>query len=198
MTALRRCVGALVLGLVALAVAGPASAQEEPNRTVQVSFDVGGYDEEVGDWVVDSVEVSGDLVAGAQVTVELRGPQGRVLWTGTQAVRGALTRIDVGSAVAVGDVVEAAVSHAVATEVQGAQVEVDGAAPDAVDAAPAVPAEVEAAQVVRLPRGSETWSAAGGGAGKAQLALSMVLAIIIVAVLFRSPLPAASGERWTR
>lgn len=170
MSAHRRCLGALALCCAALAIAAPAAAQEEPGRTVQVSFDVGGYDEAVSDWVVDSVEVTGDLVAGAKVTVELRGAGGRVLWTGTQDVGDELTRIDVGTAVAVGDVVEAAVSHAVATAVEGVQV----------------------------VRPHVAWSAAGGGAGRGQLALSMVLAVIIVAVLFRSPLPSASSERWTR
>lgn len=37
-----------------------------------------------------------------------------------------------------------------------------------------------------------------GTGGSGQLALSMVLAVIIVAVIFRTPLPSASTQRWTR
>jgi hypothetical protein len=50
---------------------------------------------------------------------------------------------------------------------------------------------------VQIERPEVTWSAAGSG-GSGQLALSMVLAIIVVAVVFRTPLPSASTQRWTK
>lgn len=52
---------------------------------------------------------------------------------------------------------------------------------------------VEAAQVV--PEVSHTTE---GGGGSGQLALSMVVIIALVALVFRTPLPSASTARWTR
>jgi hypothetical protein len=37
-----------------------------------------------------------------------------------------------------------------------------------------------------------------GGGGSGQLALSMVVIIALVALVFRTPLPSASTARWTR
>ena len=39
---------------------------------------------------------------------------------------------------------------------------------------------------------------AGGGAGGGDLALTMVLAVLLVALVFRTPLPSASSQRWTK
>ncbi len=39
---------------------------------------------------------------------------------------------------------------------------------------------------------------AGGGGGTGQVATSMVLVIIIAVVLFRTPLPSAASQRWTK
>jgi hypothetical protein len=41
------------------------------------------------------------------------------------------------------------------------------------------------------------WGAGGGAAG-GDLALSMVLAVLLVAMVFRTPLPSASTQRWTK
>ena len=41
------------------------------------------------------------------------------------------------------------------------------------------------------------WKAGGGGGG-GQLALSMVMAVLLVAIVFRTPLPSASTQRWTK
>ena len=152
-----------------LVVAAPASAQEEPTGTVNISFDVGEYDDALGDWPIDVVEVSGDLADGEDFTVELRDDDGAVLWSATQAFANDPTRITVDRPVAVADVADAGVSQPL-TIVGGVQVE----------------------------RPPVTWSASGGGTGSGQLALSMVLAIIVVAVVFRTPLPSASTQRWTR
>lgn len=203
MSALRRCLGALGLGCVALAVAAPASAQEAPDPAVQITFDLGEHSSTLGDWTVASVEVSGDLIVGEPVTVILWGADDRELWAGTKPFERPVTRFAVDVPVAVGAVLEAGAWQGLPTAVGG--VVIGGALdrppaqpvdpePEIADAPPAPPV-VEGAQVVRP---HVAWSAAGGGAGKAQLALSMVLAIIIVAVLFRSPLPSTSSERWTR
>lgn len=154
--------------LVILMSARPASAQEEPLGNVDITFDVGGFDATLGDWAVEVVEVTGDLADGQPFTAELTGADGRVLWSSTQAFTAPTMRIDVVPPVAVGAVAAAGVSQP-QTIVAGVQVE----------------------------RPEVTWSAAGGG-GSGQLALSMVMAIIVVAIVFRSPLPSASTQRWTR
>lgn len=203
MSTLRRCLGALGLGCVALVPAAPASAQEAPDPAVQISFDLGEHSPTLGDWTVAAVEVRGDLIVGEPVTVVLWGADDRELWAATTPFERPVTRFAVDVPVAVGSVLEAGAWQGLPTAVAG--VVIGGALdrapvpsvepdPEVVDAPPAPP-EVEGAQVVRP---HVAWSAAGGGAGKAQLALSMVLAIIVVAVLFRTPLPSTSSERWTR
>jgi hypothetical protein len=39
---------------------------------------------------------------------------------------------------------------------------------------------------------------ASGGGGGGQLALSMVMAVLLVAIVFRTPLPSSSTQRWTK
>jgi hypothetical protein len=148
----------------------PALGQQEDEviGDVAISFDVGELDAAEGDWLIDSVTVSGDLEEGAPFTLELRGADDALLWTATQPYEAPTTRIEVTEAVAVGEVLTAGVSQG-QTIVGGVQVE-----PPAVD-----------------------WSSSGGG-GSGQLALSMVMTVIIVAIVFRSPLPSASTERWTK
>ncbi|HEX4867463.1 MAG TPA: hypothetical protein VFV32_07535, partial [Acidimicrobiales bacterium] len=147
----------------------PASGQEQPPvGQVDISFEVGDYNPRLDDWVIDVVVVSGDLEVGAAFTVELRGGGGEVLWSATQPFSGDPTRIVVDRPVAVGALTDAGVSQP-QTVVAGVQIE----------------------------RPEVTWSAAGSG-GSGQLALSMVLAIIVVAVVFRTPLPSASTQRWTK
>lgn len=159
----------LVAGVALVTVAGPASAQEEPVvGAVDISFDVGSFDGELGDWTIDVVVVSGELEVGAPFTVELLGEGDAVIWAATQPFTGSPMRISVDQAVAVGDVTSAGVAQA--------QPIVGG---------------------VQVQRPPVEWSASGGG-GSGQLALSMVLAIIVVAVVFRTPMPSASTQRWTR
>lgn len=173
----RRCrlLLAVLAGSMAASLVGgaAASAQDapsspEPVRNVQVGFELGAFDPELGDWTIDAVEVSGDLADGAAFTVELQGVSDRPLWTSTQPYDGRPTRIALTGDVTVGEVTSAAVSQ-----------------PDTVVAG------------VQIERPEVTWSAAGGG-GSGRLALSMVLAVLVVVVLFRSPLPSASTQRWTR
>lgn len=160
---------ALMAGSVAVLTPAPASAQEEPPiGQVDISFEVGDYAPRLDDWVVDVVVVTGDLEVGAPFTVELRDSTGGVLWSGTQSFAGDPTRIVVDRPIAVGKLADAGVSQP-QTVVAGVQIE----------------------------RPEVTWSASGSG-GSGQLALSMVLAIIVVAVVFRTPLPSASTQRWTR
>jgi hypothetical protein len=160
----------IALGLgVLLASASAAAAQEdEVIGDVDISFDVGDVDPADGDWHIEVVEVSGDLEAGQDFTVELTDVDGAVLWTATAVYTEPITRIEVTEDVFVGEVASAGVEQGL-TIVGGVQIE---------------PPVVE-------------WSA-GGGAGGGQLALSMVMAVLVVAIVFRTPLPSASTQRWTK
>lgn len=159
---------AVAASLLLAAPAGAQSADEE--RAVTIEFDVGDFDAERGDWSVTVVYVSGDLQPGEAFTVELRGEVGEVVWSGSDTFDGSTTAIAVDDFVAVGDVTEAAISQSI----------------------PAV-----AGDVVTRPVPEVLQQGSGGGGG-GQLALSMVVAVILVAILFRSPLPSASTQRWTR
>jgi hypothetical protein len=158
----------MLLLVVPLYLAAPASAQEEPIGKVEINLDVGSFDPDMGDWAVKAVEITGGLADRQPFTAELTGAGGEVLWSSTQAFTAPSMRIEVAPPVAVGAVTAAGVSQP-QTTVAGVQIE----------------------------RPEVTWSAAGGG-GSGQLALSMVLAIFVVAVVFRTPLPSASTQRWTR
>jgi hypothetical protein len=160
---------AIVGGWAAIvAVASPAGAQEEPIGNVVISFDVGEFDPVEDDWSVDVVEVSGDLQDGVDFTVELTGEDGEVVWSATESFTAPVTRIEVTTPLMVGEVAEAGVSQGI-TEVAGVQIE---------------PPVLE-------------WKGGGGGGG-GQLALSMVLAVLLVAIIFRTPLPSATTQRWTK
>lgn len=169
-TAARVMVGGAVLIAAQCVISiAPAAAQEGPPvGNVDISFDVGEFDSELGDWAIEVVEVSGDLTPGEAFTVEVRGEGEVVLFTATQPYAGDVTRIEVPVPVAVGDVVDAGISQA--------QPIVGG---------------------VVIERPEVDWSASGGG-GSGQLALSMVMTVIIVAIVFRTPLPSASTQRWTK
>lgn len=164
-----RLAGALLSSLALVVVGGSqAAAQEDPIGEVEVSFEVGDFDADVDDWVIDAVEVTGGLAPGQPVTVEVRDGADRVIWSETVTYQPPSIRVDVTGTVAVGDVASAGVAQP--------QVEVAG---------------------VQVQRPEVSWSTAGGG-GSGQLALSMVLAVIIVAIVFRTPTPSASTQRWTR
>ena len=163
----------LMMGVGAFVVTGAsaASAQDgEEIGNVDISFDVGDFDSAAGDWTIDVVEVSGDLEDGQEFTVELTDSDGEVVWSATESFDEPVTRISVTEPVTVGEVASAGVSQAQAPPVVGGvQIE-----PPIVD-----------------------WGASGGGGG-GQLALSMVMAVLLVAIVFRTPLPSASSQRWTR
>jgi hypothetical protein len=112
--------------------------------------------------------VSGDLEDGRDFTVELTGEDGEVVWSATQPFTAPVTRIEVTTPVTVNEVVDAGVSQGIAV-VGGVQIE---------------PPLLE-------------WKGGGGGGG-GQLALSMVMAVLLVAIVFRTPLPAATSQRWTK
>jgi hypothetical protein len=158
-------------GLLLIVLAGraaPASAQDgvdEP-REVEVGFDLGEY--VGGDWTVDAVVVEGDLDEGQDVTVQILGTSGRVLWQGTLPFTKPSLRIPLDQRVLVGDVESAGISQAL-TIVDTLLVEPDINAP-----------------------------VSGGGGGAGQIATTMVLVIIIAVILFRTPLPSASSQRWTK
>ena len=169
----RRSLLFAALSLTWLATASsPALAQDGDDELiggVQINFDVGDFDSTVDDFTIDVVVVSGDLFDGEEFTVQLTGADGQVLWSATTTFTAPVTRIPVTTPVGVGDVAEAGVSQALVPEVQAVQIE-----PPVVD-----------------------YKAGGGGAG-GQLALSMVLTLLLVAIMFRTPLPSATAQRWTK
>ena len=151
--------------------AGPAAAQEvDEEGNVEITFDVGEFDGERGDWPFTVVYVAGDLTEGEPFTVVLSGDDGTVLWSGADRFTAPVTTVAVDRFVAVGDVVEAGISQSV-PEVAG--------------------------DVVERPA-PEVLSQGAGGGGSGQLALSMVLAVILVAIVFRTPLPSQTTQRWTK
>jgi hypothetical protein len=173
-TALRRALlAAAVVQLVVALATTSAGAQDAPVDApdvalgVTISFDVGPYDPELGDFRVEAVEVAGEAHGPQAVTVELRDADGDVLWSTVTTLTPPSTTLTVDRPVAVGAVASAGLSQPVPV--------------------------VEAAQVV--PEVNHTTE---GGGGSGQLALSMVVIIALVALVFRTPLPSASTARWTR
>lgn len=161
---------ALVIGATGT-TAIPAGAQTpDEERAVEITFDVGDFDGEQGDWPITVVYVSGDMEDGQPFTVELTGEDGSVVWSGTETFTAPITTVAVDRFVAVGAVVEAGISQAI-PEVAG--------------------------DVVERPA-PEVLSQGAGGGGSGQLALSMVLAVILVAIVFRTPLPSQTSQRWTK
>ncbi len=160
----------------AVALAGvwlvPAAAQESPGsddapRSVNISFDLGDFDTARGDWPVSTVIVDGDLDEGVDFTVELRGTGDRVIWSAVRAFTLPQTRIGTGEFIGVGDVTRAGISQALTLD-----------------------------PLLVQPELSEN-PVQGGGGSTGQVATSMVLVIIIAVILFRTPLPSASTQRWT-
>lgn len=170
-----RALAALLVCGAVLAGSAPASAQEpEPSDAeevvgaFQLSFAIGTFDVGLGDFPITAVTVTGGGGSEAATTVELRGAGGRVLWSATVALTPPSTTVRVDPPVAVGAVESAGVARA----------------------APAVAAE-------RFVPPAVFHSAQGGG-GSGQLALSLVLVVALVAIVFRTPLPSAATQRWTR
>jgi len=165
----RHLLATVVALLPVVFVAAPAAAQDgELIGGVDISFDLGEFDNAENDWTIDGVEVSGDLEDGEDFTVELTDEDGAVVWTATVPYTDPVTRIPVTTALAVSDVADAGVSQGI-TVVGGVQIE-----PPILD-----------------------WKGGGGGGG-GQLALSMVMAVLLVAIVFRTPLPSATTQRWTK
>lgn len=162
----------LALGVASIFVlATPAGAQDtDEDRSVEITFDVGDFDSERGDWAITVVHVTGEMEPDQTFTVELLDDDGVVLWSGADTFTAPTTSISVLPFVAVGDVAGTSISQTL-PEVLGEAVE-------------RVPAEV-------LSQGA-------GGGGGGTLALSMVLAVVLVAIVFRTPLPSASTQRWTK
>jgi hypothetical protein len=158
----------VVASLLVWAPAAHAQGEEEPVGEVDISFDVGEFDPVEEDWTIAVVEVAGDLEEGVDFTVELTDEDGEVVWSATEAFTAPSTRIEVTDTVTVGEVADAGVSQGI-TVVGGVQIE---------------PPVLE-------------WKGGGGGGG-GQLALSMVMAVLLVAIIFRTPLPSATTQRWTK
>lgn len=207
-----RTLTALLLALCGL-LASPAGAQVE--RNVTIDFEVGDFDPTEGDWPITVVNVSGDLDADEVFVVELRDGDGEIVWAGEGVFSPPTTSVTVDSFVAVGDVDEAAIGQRLPEEATTTtavpEPEVAGDVvtnpPSRISTAPSTtppssptPTEPTAPTVEGdvtvapdpLPRQGS------GLVGAGQLALSMVIAVIFVAILFRTPLPSATTQRWRR
>ena len=170
MTARRVLLATLLAIFASAAIATPAAAQDELVGNVEISFEIGPYDADIDDFPVSAVIVEGNLEDGKDVTVEIKGTGGRVLWSGTAPFHAPSITIDVDELVPVGEVASAGVAQAREPVVAGVVIE---------------PPEV-------------FHSSGGGAAGSGQLGLSMVVIIALFAILFRTPLPSASTQRWIR
>ncbi|HSP04275.1 MAG TPA: hypothetical protein VLR27_12270, partial [Acidimicrobiales bacterium] len=190
----------------------------EEERPVKIDFEVGDFDSAEGDWPITVVNVSGDLEPDEVVVVELRDGDGEIVWAGEGVFSPPTTSVTVDSFVAVGDVDEAAIGQRMPEEtttttappepvVAGNVVTNPTTTPppssttspptttEAIEP-PAPPPTVEG-DVTATPEPELPQQGSGlGGAG--QLALSMVIAVVFVAILFRAPLPAATTQRWRR
>jgi hypothetical protein len=163
-----------------LGTATGAAAQEGPDASdgptttgsgsprVDISFDIGAFDPELDDFAVVAVVVRGETASPASTTVALRGSGGELLWSATVTLTPPSTTIRVDPPVAVGEVASAGLEQAV----------------------PLVAAEAF------VP--PDVFHSGRGGGGSGQLALSLVLIVALVAIVFRTPLPSTSTERWTR
>lgn len=198
-----------------VATGAPAGAQAAGDeRAVTIDFEVGDFDPDRADWPITVVNVSGELEPGEVFVVELRDGDGAVIWAGEGVFTPPITSVLVGSFVAVGDVEEAAIGQMLpeeittttTTTIQEAEPVVAGdvvtipttpstTAPEVPETtAPLPPPEVEG-DVVTQPQVRQQGSGVGGAG---QLALSMVIAVVFVAILFRAPLPAATTTRWRK
>ena len=168
---MRRILLLPILAICVVVADTPAGAQQQSDDgDVQIEFETSDFDGERGDWSISVVHVTGSgLDAGQPLTLELKSDDGTVLWTGTEPASATTTSFTVVPFVAVRDVVRAAISQPM-PEVAGDVVE----------------REVEVRR-----------QGAGGGGGGA-LALSMVLAVVLMAILFRTPLPSQVSQRWTK
>ncbi len=196
----------LALGIVFLVVflGSPAGAQTDAERQVDVTYDIGDFDAEHEDWPVTVVYVSGDLDDGEAFTVFL-GDDVDELWSSTQVFHAPVTAVTVVPFVPVGAVTRTAVA-------QDLPVPPGSTGPDAaefVSPPPAVlddivvdpldptPSALDAPGRVSGPI-AEVLSQGAGGGGGGLLALSMVLSVVLVAILFRTPLPSQATQRWTK
>lgn len=190
--------------------ASPALAQESQDVTIE--FEVGDFDAVKADWPITSVEVSGDLQPDEVFVVELRDGEGDIVWAGEGTFDPPTTSVPVDTFVAVGDVDEAAIGQrepapaaTLVPQVAGDVVTIppDPEPPD-VTVAPVTPTleppppEPDVAGEVATRPEPELPRQGSGLGGAGQLALSMVIAVVFVAILFRAPLPAATTQRWRR
>jgi hypothetical protein len=200
--ALTALVAATALALVLPATASAQEPADDEVRAAEISYEIGDFDGEQGDWPIVALEVRGTLDTEQSVTVELWGADER-LWMGTVSVTPPVTRLEVVPFVAVGDLVEVGIWQQL-TPVESIEI-LPPEAPDP-PAEPEdevveedeelAPTEVEGEQVER--DGVEILGGASGGSGSGQLALSMILAVVVLAIVFRTPLPSASTQRWTK
>lgn len=211
---------ALLAPLLVVLAAGPAAAQEEENRgSVDVSYDIGPYDSSARDWPVAVVEVRGQLTEGDDFTVALTGDAGTI-WTATVPYLSPVTRVEVDEFVGVGELTGVSISQEfeivttieIIDEVEQlppqAEVEVQAEAQAEAEAGgtiaglpppPAPPEVVERGVEPPTPvQVNPPPEVLGGGSGRdsGQLAVSVIVSLVVLVLVFRTPLPAASTQRW--
>ena len=172
----RRIVGALFAAAVGfLLPAAAASAQDSTTPSTEVKAPTSADVElEIGayDAALNDWPVTAVVVTGdIEEDLEFRvvlAGNSGQLWAESTTFAGPETRIPILTKIAVGDVTSAELSSAL---VLGA--------------------------LITPELGEGTQPGAGGGS-TGQVATSMALVIIIAVILFRTPLPAASVQRWTR
>ena len=213
---LRGLAGFFVALATVVGTALPANAQTQPDRPVTIDFEVGDFDSDRGDWPITVVNVRGDLEPDEVFVVELRDGDGEVVWAGEGVFSPPITSVTVDSFVAVGDVDEAAIGQRLPEETTTTTAPPEPAVagnvvtnpttslppssstlpPTTTEATdPAAPPPTVEGDVTVTPEPDLPQQGSGlGGAG--QLALSMVIAVVFVAILFRAPLPAATTQRW--
>jgi hypothetical protein len=204
--ALTALVAVTALALVLPATASAQEPADDEVRAAEISYEIGDFDGEQDDWPIVAVEVRGTLDTEQSVTVELWGADER-LWMGTVGVTQPVTRLEVIPFVAIGDLVEVGIWQQL-TPVESIEILPPGTPEPPPPDPPEEPedevieeADLPPTDVVgeRLERADvEILGGASGGSGSGQLALSMILAIVVLAIVFRTPLPSSSTQRWTK
>jgi hypothetical protein len=206
---------ALAAVAVVLVAAVPAAAQVVEGAGVEVDFEVGGFDPTAGDFTVDAVVVTAaDLDVGELFVIELQTAAGFVLWAGQADWDGGPMRFDLDRLVMVGDVEVVVVGQ------RTPPISVQTLAPTTTPRTSAAPTTVELTTTTGGPTSTTaapTTSAppttppspspptaqilsatAGGGSGGGTVTVSVILAIIVLALVFRLPMFAGATPRWRK
>jgi hypothetical protein len=194
---MRRSLLPVAVALGGFLAASPAAAQDASVgdvRSVEISYEVGPYDPASQDWGIVAVVLRGDLDPDEPVNVELWA-EGQRLWAGITRVTAPETRLPVDDFVAIGDLVEVGIWQPLAPAEDFVIL-----SPDLPEPPPNEPAVEPAAEVggIRVPEATDEVLGRTAGGGSGQLALAMILVAIVLVIVFRTPLPSATSQRWTK